>query len=95
LVIVGEERLTEIPPLHRSSGPGSLIERAATLPGTTVTEFVVRSAQEAATNTIKDFEVFHLREEARDVFVNAVLKPPAPNAAARRAAEHYKNQMRL
>src|ERR1700674_3160026 len=72
-----------------------LIERAATLRGTTVTEFVVRSAQEAATNTIKDFEVLHLRDEARDVFVNVVLNPPAPSDAARAAAERYKKQMGL
>ena len=72
-----------------------LIERAATLRGTTVTEFVVRSAQEAATNTIKDFEVLHLRDEARDVFVNAVLNPPAPSDAARAAAERYEKQMGL
>jgi uncharacterized protein (DUF1778 family) len=72
-----------------------LIERAATLRGTTITGFVVRIAQEAATNTIKDFEVLHLRDEARDVFVNAVLNPPAPNDAARRAAERYKKQKGL
>jgi uncharacterized protein (DUF1778 family) len=72
-----------------------LIERAATLRGTTVTEFVVASAQEAAANTIKDFEVLHLREEAREVFVNAVLHPPAPNDAARAAAQRYKRQLGL
>ena len=72
-----------------------LIERAATLRGTTVTEFVVASAQEAATNTIKDFEVLHLREEAREVFVNALLHPPAPNDAARAAAQRYKRQLGL
>jgi uncharacterized protein (DUF1778 family) len=72
-----------------------LIQRAATLRGTTVTEFVVASAQEAAANTIKDFEVLHLRDEAREVFVNAVLSPPPPNAAARAAAERYKKQIGL
>jgi len=72
-----------------------LIEHAATLRGTTVTEFVVASAQEAATNTIKDFEVLHLRDETREVFVNAVLNPPAPNHAARAAAERYKKQLGL
>jgi uncharacterized protein (DUF1778 family) len=72
-----------------------LIEHAATLRGTTVTEFVVASAQEAATNTIKDFEILHLQNEAREVFVNAVLKPPAPTDAARQAAERYKKQMGL
>jgi uncharacterized protein (DUF1778 family) len=72
-----------------------LIERAATLRGTTVTEFVVASAQEAAANTIKDFEVLHLCDEAREIFVHAVLNPPAPNDAARAAAERYKKHMGL
>ncbi len=72
-----------------------LIERAATLRGTTVTEFVIASAQEAATNTIKDFEILHLRDEAREVFVSAILNPPTPNDAARAAAERYKKQMGL
>ena len=69
-----------------------LIERAAKLRGTTVTEFVVASAQQAATDTIKNFEVLTLRDEARRVFVNAVLNPPQPNEAARAAARRYKEQ---
>ena len=69
-----------------------LIERAAELRGTTVTEFVVASAQQAATDTIKNFEVLTLRDEARRVFVNAVLNPPRPNEAARAAARRYKEQ---
>jgi uncharacterized protein (DUF1778 family) len=67
-----------------------LIERAAALRGTSVTEFVVASAQEAATNTINDFDILHLRDQAREVFINAVLNPPAPNDAARAAAERYR-----
>ena len=70
-----------------------LIERAASLRGTSVTEFVVASAQEAATTTIKDFDVLHLRDQAREVFINAVLRPPAPNDAARAAAERYRKHM--
>lgn len=72
-----------------------LIERAAALRGTSVTEFVVVSAQEAATSAIKDFEVLSLRNEAREVFINAILNPPAPNEAARIAAERYKKSMEL
>ena len=70
-----------------------LIERAAALRGTSVTEFVVASAQEAATTTIKDFDVLHLRDQAREIFINAVLNPPAPNEAARAAAERYKKHV--
>jgi uncharacterized protein (DUF1778 family) len=72
-----------------------LIERAAVLRGTTVTEFVVASAQEAAANTIKDFEILHLHDAAREVFINAILNPPAPNAAARAALNRYKKRIRL
>jgi len=72
-----------------------LIERAAELRGTTVTEFVVVSAQQAATETIRDFETLSLRDEARKVFVNAILNPPAPNATARAAAQCYKEQIGL
>jgi uncharacterized protein (DUF1778 family) len=72
-----------------------LIERAAALRGTSVTEFVVASAQEAATTAIKDFDVLQLRDEAREVFLNAVLHPPVPNEAARAAAQRYKKNMGL
>jgi uncharacterized protein (DUF1778 family) len=72
-----------------------LIERAAELKGTTVTEFVVVSAQQAAASTIKDFEMLTIRDEAREVFINAVLNPPAPNDAARAAAQRYKADMGL
>ena len=42
---------------------------------------------------IKDFDVLHLRDQAREIFINAVLNPPAPNEAARAAAERYKKHM--
>jgi uncharacterized protein (DUF1778 family) len=67
-----------------------LIVRAANLRGTSVTDFVVVSAQQVAKETIKDFEILRLRDEAREVFVNAILNPPAPNKAARMAAARYK-----
>ena len=70
-----------------------LIERAARIRGTSVTNFVLVSAQEAAAETIKDFEVLTLRDKARETFVDALLYPPAPNAAARAAAKRYLNQL--
>ena len=70
-----------------------LIERAAELRGTTVTEFVVASAQQAAADTIRDFEVLTLRDQARKVFVNAILNPPLPNEAARAAVRKYKARL--
>jgi uncharacterized protein (DUF1778 family) len=72
-----------------------LIERAAELRGSSVTDFVVVSAQHAAAETIRDFETLVLRDQARDVFINAILNPPPPNGAARAAARRYKTEMGL
>ena len=71
-----------------------LIARAAAIRGSSVTEFIVASAQQAAAETIKDFEILTLHDKARDIFVNAVLHPPAPNEAARKAAQRYKEQIK-
>ncbi|HKQ88505.1 MAG TPA: DUF1778 domain-containing protein [Candidatus Acidoferrales bacterium] len=70
-----------------------LIARAAALRGTSVTKFVVASAQEAAAEAIKESEILTLRGEASDVFVKAILRPPAPNRALRRAARRYRQKM--
>jgi uncharacterized protein (DUF1778 family) len=70
-----------------------LIERAAELRGTSVTTFVVDSAQEAATKTISEFEMLDLQAEARELFVNVVLNAPAPHEAARIAARRYKRDL--
>jgi len=72
-----------------------LIERAAQLRGTSVTDFVVTELQEAALETIRDFETLRLRNEAREVFVAALLNPPEPNEEARKAVARYKAQMEL
>ena len=71
----------------------NIIARAAELRGTSVTEFVVASAQQAATNTIKDYETMSLQGEARETFVRALLSPPAPNPAASRAVDRYRQRV--
>jgi uncharacterized protein (DUF1778 family) len=70
-----------------------LIERAARLRGTSVADFVVHSVRQAATETIRDFEVLTLGQEDSEVFVNAILHPPAPNAALKSAAARYKAEI--
>jgi len=68
-----------------------LIARAARLRGTTVTDFVVASAQEAAEAAIREGRVLKLSPEASAVFVEAILNPPPPpTPAARAAARRYK-----
>jgi uncharacterized protein (DUF1778 family) len=72
-----------------------LIERAARLRGTSVTDFVVLSAQQAAAEAIQDFEVLTLRGRDQEIFVNAILNPPEPSAAMKAAAARYKQRMGL
>jgi uncharacterized protein (DUF1778 family) len=39
----------------------------------------------------KRVELLSLQDQARDVFVHAVSNPPAPNKAARNAAQRFKD----
>jgi uncharacterized protein (DUF1778 family) len=72
-----------------------LIERAAKLRGTSLTAFVVLSAQEAAARIISDLETLSLQGAASEMFVNAVLSAPDPSQAAQSAARRYKDEMGL
>lgn len=71
-----------------------LFERAATIRGTSVTDFVVNRLLEAAREIIQESESMRLRDEDRKVFFNALLKPPAPNAYAKAAVARYKKRVR-
>jgi uncharacterized protein (DUF1778 family) len=63
--------------------------KAATLQGTTLTDFVVSSALEAAKRTVREHEVVELTLRDRIAFVEAILNPPVPNARLKKAAKRY------
>ena len=69
------------------------LEYAASLRGATLTEFVVQSAQEAATRTISENEVLVLSERASIAFAEFLLNPPGPNQKAMDAAKRYKERL--
>ena len=71
-----------------------LFERAADLQGRSLTEFVVRSAQEAAQEAIKEHELMSITSCDAKVFVSALLKPPAPSKRLKQAAARYKSLMK-
>lgn len=66
------------------------IEYAASLKGTSVSDFVIQSADAAAVTTIREHETWTLTNKDRDLFVNALLNPPEPNKRMRAAAARYK-----
>ena len=57
----------------------ALIDRAAAIRGVTRTEFVLRSSEAAAIETLNERPVIALDEEAYDAFVAALDAPVQPN----------------
>jgi uncharacterized protein (DUF1778 family) len=76
-----------------SAGEKEMLKRAAHLEGCSLTEFVVRSAQEAARKAIKEHQMMSLTARDTEAFVKALLKPPAPSKNLKLAAARYKKVM--
>jgi len=70
-----------------------IIETAASLRGTSASDFVRMVIKEAALKTIREHEVLTLSEESRRVFVEALLNPPEPNAKLIAAARRYRQEI--
>ncbi len=70
-----------------------LFQYAADVRGLTLTDFVLSSVQAAATRAIQEHDVLTLSARDRELFVQTLLNPPAPNdrllAAARRYREMF------
>ncbi|GAB2727681.1 DUF1778 domain-containing protein [Melaminivora jejuensis] len=63
----------------------AMLKRAAELQGRTVTDFVVAAVQEAAQHAIEQAEVIRLSLADQECFAQALLAPPQPAPALRRA----------
>ncbi|MEI6761636.1 MAG: DUF1778 domain-containing protein [Betaproteobacteria bacterium] len=73
----------------------ALFQQAATLSDRTLSEFVVASAQEAATRIIQTHETIALTRDEQIRFVSALLAAPAPNERLSQAASQYRAQTGL
>lgn len=72
-----------------SSQVHSTIRRAAEIQGRTVTDFVVQAALEAATKTLEESQIIRLSIEGQMAFAEALLNPPEPNAALKKAFDKH------
>jgi uncharacterized protein (DUF1778 family) len=63
----------------------SMLKRAAEIEGRSLTDFVVTAAQEAAKRSIEQAELLRLSSADQQAFAAALLAPPKPNAAMKRA----------
>jgi uncharacterized protein (DUF1778 family) len=67
-----------------------VLKRAAELQGRSVSDFVVAAAQEAAHRTIEETQIVRLSVEGQHRFAEAMLKPPKPSPALRRAVARHR-----
>jgi uncharacterized protein (DUF1778 family) len=77
-----EARIT--PDLH------ALLKRAAELEGRSLSDFVVAAARSAAESRLERDAVIRLSLEDQRAFVEAILDPPAPTPALRRAFRRHR-----
>lgn len=63
----------------------SMLKRAAELQGRTMTDFVVSAVQDAAQRAIERAEIVRLSRADQECFAQALLSPPKPSPALKRA----------
>jgi uncharacterized protein (DUF1778 family) len=66
------------------------LKRAAEIQGRTLTDFVIAAADEAACRAIEQTEIIRLSAEDQREIWRAILNPPKPTPALRRAARRYR-----
>jgi len=67
----------------------AMLKRAAELQGRTMTDFVVSAVRDAAQRAIEQAEVIRLSLADQQRFAAALLSPPRPSAALRRAMTRH------
>jgi uncharacterized protein (DUF1778 family) len=70
------------------------IERAASIRGMSLSDFIVQNADEAAIRTIDQHETWVLNDQDRDIFVAALLNPGEPNDRLKAAFKRSKELVR-
>ena len=67
----------------------TMLKRAAEIQGRTITDFVVSAVQDAAQRAIEQAEIIRLSLADQQRFADALLSPPPPSEALKRAkAKH-------
>ena len=66
------------------------LKRAAEIEGRTMTDFVITAVQNAAQRAIEQAEVIQLSLADQQVFAAALLNPPKPNTALKKALGRHR-----
>lgn len=73
----------------------AIVKRAAELQGRSLSDFVVAAAQDAAIRTIEETGIIRLSVDDQRLFAEAIINPPAPNEAMRRAARLHADHVEV
>lgn len=68
----------------------AVLKRAAEIQGRSLSDFVVAAAQEAAEKAIAETQIIRLSVEDQRLLAEALLNPPEPAPALRRAQEAHR-----
>lgn len=68
----------------------AILKRAAEIQGRSLSDFVVAAAQEAARKTIAETQIIRLSVEDQSMLAAALLAPPEPTPALRRAQKAHR-----
>ena len=68
----------------------AVIKRAAEIQGRSVSDFLVTAAQDAAHRVIEETHIIRLTVEQQRQFAEALINPPEPTPALRRAFETHR-----
>ena len=66
------------------------LKRAAEIQGRTLTDFVVAAADEAACRALEQAEIIRLSFEDQRQIAAAILNPPEPTAALKKAFQRHR-----
>jgi uncharacterized protein (DUF1778 family) len=68
----------------------AVVKRAAQIQGRSVSDFIANAVQEAAHRAIEETQIVRLSVEDQRLVAEALLNPPEPTPALRKAFQSYK-----
>ena len=72
----------------------AMLKRASELQGRTMSDFVATAVHEAAQRAIEQFDMIHLALADQECFARALISPPPPTSALKRAFVNRKKLLR-
>ena len=72
-----------------------MVQRAADLQGRSITDFVISTLDKSARETVREHEVMKLNARDSLKLAKALIDPPLPNAALRKAMARHRKMVTM